>query len=75
MNLIVYSSPDELQAALKKVVWEYNHTPHSSLNNVSPADVYAGRKEEILRKRAELKRLTLEKRKRYNLGKVNNGGK
>lgn len=75
VNLIVYSSPDELQAALKKVVWEYNHTPHSSLNNVSPADVYAGRKEEILKRRAELKRLTMEKRKRYNLGTGKNGDK
>lgn len=75
VNLIVYSSPDELQAALKKTVWEYNHTPHSSLNNVSPADVYAGRKEEILKRRAELKRLTLEKRKRYNLGTGRNEGK
>ena len=75
INLIVYSSPDELQAALKKAVREYNHTPHSRLNNVSPADVYAGRKEEILRKRAELKMLTLEKRKRYNLSRDKNGGK
>lgn len=75
VNLIVYSSPDELQAALKKVVWEYNHTPHSSLNNVSPADVYAGRKEEILKRRTELKRLTLEKRKRYNLGTEKMGDK
>lgn len=68
VNLIVYCSPDELQAALRETVREYNHTPHSSLNNVSPADVYAGRKEEILKRRAELKKLTLERRKMYNLG-------
>jgi len=73
--VIVYSSPDELQEAIKKTVWDHNHTPHSSLDNVSPADVYAGRKEEILRKRAELKRLTLEKRMRYNLSTGITGGK
>lgn len=68
INLIVYCSPDELQAALREMVWKYNHTPHSSLNNVSPADVYAGRMQEILSRRAELKKLTLERRKVYNLG-------
>ncbi len=68
INLIVYCSPDEIQAALAEVVKEYNRTPHSSLNNVSPGDVYAGRKEKILKRRAELKKLTLERRKAYNLG-------
>jgi transposase InsO family protein len=67
VNLIVYCSPDELQAALRETVKKYNNTPHSSLNNVCPADVYAGRKEEILKRRAELKILTLERRKVYNL--------
>jgi transposase InsO family protein len=68
VNLIVYCSPDELQAALRDTVKKYNQTPHSSHKNVSPADVYAGRKEEILKRRADLKKLTLERRKAYNLG-------
>ena len=67
--LMVYCSPDELREAVKKAVDEYNARPHESLNNVSPNDVYAGRKEEILQKRAEKKRLTLERRKMYNLAK------
>ncbi len=32
-------------------------------------DVYVGKKEEILQGRAEKKRLTLERRKWYNLGR------
>ena len=67
VDLIVFCSPDELQAALKEAIREYNNTPHSSLHNVSPADVYAGKMQEILKRRAELKKLTLERRKTYNL--------
>ena len=33
----------------------HNRTPHESLDNVSPDDVYAGRKEVILLKRREKK--------------------
>lgn len=68
VNLIVYCSPDELQAALSAAIKIYNHTPHTALSNVSPYDVYMGRKEEILNRRADLKKLTLERRKKYNLG-------
>lgn len=67
--LIAYCSPDELQKAINNAVDEYNDRPHEGLQNVSPNDVYAGRKEEILAKRARLKELTLAKRKMYNLGK------
>lgn len=67
VNLIVYCSPDELQAALSEAIRVYNNTPHTSLHNVSPADVYAGRMQEILKRRENLKKLTLERRKAYNL--------
>ena len=69
--LMVYCSPEELRQAVRKAVDEYNARPHESLSNVSPNDVYAGRKEEILKKRAEKKRLTLERRKMYNLADKN----
>ena len=49
---------------------EYNARPHESLKNVSPDDVYAGRKEEILEWRVRLKALTIARRKANNLGKV-----
>jgi putative transposase len=66
--LIVYCSPDELREALKKAVAEYNARPHEAHQNVCPDDVYAGRKEEVLQRRAEKKKLTIERRRAYNLG-------
>jgi putative transposase len=65
--LLVYCSPEELRQAIVKAVQEYNATPHEALKNVTPNDVYAGRREEILARRAEKKKLTLERRKKYNL--------
>jgi transposase InsO family protein len=67
--LVVYCSPGELKKAADEAIPVYNATPHESLDNVSPNDVYAGRKEEILQKRREKKKLTLEKRKQYNLSR------
>jgi transposase InsO family protein len=64
-----YNSPDELQKALRETADWYNNRPHEAHQNVSPNDVYAGRKEEILQCRAVKKKLTLEKRKTYNQGK------
>ena len=66
--LLVYCSPGELEKALEETIRDYATAPHKSLANVSPKDVYEGRKEEILRARSEKKHLTLEKRKVYNLG-------
>jgi putative transposase len=68
--LVVYCSPEELKQATDKAIPAYNATPHESLDNVSPNDVYAGRKEAVLEKRREKKRLTLERRKRYNLSRI-----
>jgi len=65
--LVVYCSPEELKKAIDEAITAYNATPHESLANVSPDDVYAGRKEVVLQKRKEKKRLTLERRKQYNL--------
>jgi transposase InsO family protein len=65
--LLVYCSPEELRRAIAQAVKEYNATPHEALKNVSPNDVYAGRRDEILKRRAEKKKLTLERRKKYNL--------
>lgn len=67
--LVVYCSPDELKKAAVEAIRTHNARPHESLDNVSPDDVYAGRKEAILQKRQEKKRLTLERRKQYNLSR------
>ena len=65
--LMVYCSPGELRKALDEAIAIYNGTPHEALGNVSPNDVYAGRKEVVLQRRQEKKRLTLERRRQYNL--------
>lgn len=65
--LLVYCSPEELEKALEEAIKSYAKSPHKSLSNVSPKDVYEGRKEDILRTREKKKHLTFEKRRLYNL--------
>ena len=67
--LLVYCSPTDLERSIGEFVERYNDTPHEGLKNVSPNDVYAGRKEQILEARAVKKKLTLERRKAYNQSK------
>lgn len=66
VKMLVYCSPGELEKAVAAAVEAHNQTPREKLKNVSPNDVYAGRMDEILKRRAEIKRRTLEKRKEYN---------
>jgi len=61
--LVVYCTPWELEAALARAAEKHNETPHEALKNVCPNDVYAGRQQEILARRAEKKRITMLKRK------------
>ncbi len=68
--LIVHESPDALRQALSEAITAYNATPHEGLKNVSPDDVYDGRQAQILASRAAKKKLTLQRRKEYNLGLV-----
>lgn len=62
-----YYSPEELEAALEEFVNRYNNQRyHESLKNLTPADVYFGRGEEILKQREEIKKRTfLKRRKEY----------
>ena len=63
-----YYLPRELKEAIGRFVTHYNNDRlHESLDNVTPADVYYGRKEEIVTQRMITKRRTLQQRKRYNL--------
>jgi len=63
---------EELDDALKQFVQYYNHQRyHESLNNLTPADVYYGRGDAILKERERIKQMTLSKRKkRYFLQKL-----
>ena len=65
--LVIYTSPGELEAAIRKVKKRYNAAPHSAHKNVSPNDVYDGKKEEILERRKAQKEWTLARRKIVNL--------
>ena len=64
-------APWELERAVAHFVEHYNHCRvHESLCNVTPADMYAGRQQTILSRRERIKRETLERRKRENLGRA-----
>ncbi len=59
-----YFAPEELENALKKFVYRYNNERyHESLNNLTPADVYYGRGDKILKERERLKKITIINRR------------
>ncbi len=58
----------ELQEHLQRFVNYYNHERyHESLDKLTPADVYYGRRNDILDQRAIIKSRTLIQRKVQNL--------
>ncbi len=59
-----YYLPQELEARIEEWVNYYNyHRYHESLDNLTPADVYSGRKGEKLQERKKVKQQTIIKRK------------
>jgi putative transposase len=67
VTLIVHTSPDELREAIGRFVNYYNaERYHEALGNVTPDDVYFGRREGILRCRKELQiRAIIARREHY----------
>ena len=66
-----YSAPGQLEQALADFVCYYNtQRYHESLENVTPADVYAGRQQQILTQRQQIKQSTLQQRRRNYLQQV-----
>jgi len=70
LNLLVYTSPESLERAMEEFIQFYNHERyHEGVGNVTPADVYYGRREDILKRRKEQKEQTILQRLEYNLGR------
>ena len=62
-----YYLPGELKAALQTFVDYYNHERyHESLKNLTPADVFYGRGQEILDQREKIKLATLAMRRKMH---------
>jgi hypothetical protein len=71
INLLKYYLPWELEQEIRRFVDYYNNERyHESLDNVTPADVYYGRREQILTRREKIKERTLRDRKQYNLSQT-----
>ena len=63
-----YYSPSELEQSIVEFVEYYNNQRyHESIDNLTPSDVYSGKSEEVLTKRKQIKKNTLESRRRLNL--------
>ena len=63
-----YYYPWQLEKAIAVWVQHYNHERyHESLDNVTPADMYQGRRDDILAQRAIIKSRTMMQRKVQNL--------
>ena len=68
VKLEKHFSPWALERALAGFVEDYNHRRyHEALQNVTPADVYHGRRPAILARREQIKQRTLTARRRENL--------
>ncbi len=66
-----YYLPGTLEQAIDDFVDHYNHRRyHESLGNLTPADVYFGRSEDILKERRKTKERTLKQRRLLNLGRA-----
>lgn len=59
-----YFLPGDLKAQIDKFIDHYNHDRyHESLKNLTPADVYFGRGDDILRQRERIKQNTINERR------------
>ena len=59
-----YYLPGDLEAQIEAFVADYNHCRyHESIDNLTPADVYFGRGQEILLQRERIKRQTITQRR------------
>ena len=67
VKLVVYETPVALEQAVAAFVDHYNYRRyHEGVGNVTPADVYYGRRQAILERRREVKEKTLQQRRDYH---------
>ena len=67
VNQLPYELSSDLEAAIVAFVSYYNYRRyHKALGNVTPSDVLRGRREDILRRRREVKAQTIEQRRQHN---------
>ena len=68
-----YYLPSELQEHLQRFISYYNHERyHESLDNLTPADVFYGRDQDILEQRQQIKHNTMSMRRKMYYDNRNN---
>jgi transposase InsO family protein len=66
-----YYLPGDLEAQIEAFVADYNHHRyHESIDNLTPADVYFGRRQTILLQRERIKRQTITQRRLHHQRQV-----
>ena len=74
--LHVWETPEQLQAEIASFIdWYNTRRYHEGIGNVTPDDVYYGRRENILKQRKEAKEKTLLARRKINGKMVKQGAK
>ena len=64
---MVYETPTALELSVATFVDYYNNRRyHEGIGNVTPADVYHGRRQAIVERRKEVRQRTLQQRRDHN---------